>query len=297
MTLPIRHIIDSGIAGPHLLITAGVHGDELEPVVAASQLAAKIKPLIRRGKVTIVPVTNESAYGAGNRTGSDGKDLARVCPGNAVGSVTERAAYVVSELIRTADYYIDLHTGGKLFEILPLAGYMLHPSGDVLEKQRSMAKAFNLSLIWGTEASPEGRTLSVARDVNVPAIYVEYGGGCAFNALAVEAIQNGCINVMRKLGIVPDYPVPPDGLKYLVEDAEIGSGHLQVKMPAPADGIFVPNVTLGAGVSGGDCWGIIYDPAGNKETEVIADRSGIAFFIRCYPRVNKGESLGGILVQ
>jgi hypothetical protein len=32
------------------------------------------------------------------------------------------------KLIRSADYYIDLHTGGTEFSIYPLAGYMLHPN-------------------------------------------------------------------------------------------------------------------------------------------------------------------------
>ena len=48
-----------------------------------------------------------------------------------------------------------------------------------------MARAFNLPLIWGTDASLEGRSLSVARDAAVPAIYAEYLGGGVFSPFAL----------------------------------------------------------------------------------------------------------------
>lgn len=297
MTLPVYHIIDSGVPGPHLLITAGVHGDEFEPIVAASRLATQMRGIVSKGKTTIVPVTNNSAYETGERLGRDGLDLARVCPGNAAGSTTERAAHAVSQLIRTADFYIDLHNGGRLFDIMPLAGYMLHASTEVLEKQRAMAKAFQLPLVWGTEASPDGRTLSVARDANVPAIYVEYGGGDFFSAVAAKEIQEGCARVIDRLGMTAahNHPVDDAAVRYIVEDYKAGAGHLQVKMPSPADGIFIPSVKLGNIVRREQVWGVVCNPGIHDEIKVYADRDGLAFFIRAYPRVKAGESLGGIL--
>src|SRR5687768_6482594 len=113
--------IDSGKPGPHVLITAGVHGDEYEPIVAAGKLVEEITTLLQNGSLTIVPVVNVSAYTHGSRCGEDGLDLARTCPGKPNGTITEQVAFQVSELIRNADYYIDLHTGGKIFEIFPLA--------------------------------------------------------------------------------------------------------------------------------------------------------------------------------
>src|SRR5947207_2627633 len=109
--------------GPHLLITAGVHGDEWEPMVAARELARQIQPDALAGRLTIIPIVNEPAYRCGERVGEDGMDLARVCPGRPDGGMTERIAHEFSELIRSADYYIDLHTGGLRLRIWPLAGY------------------------------------------------------------------------------------------------------------------------------------------------------------------------------
>ena len=117
--------------GPHLLITGGVHGDEFEPMAAIRRLINSPSPTLQRGKLTLVPVVNEPAFLRGQRTGEDGLDLARVCPGNPRGSVTEQIAHQLTGLIQQADYYIDLHTGGTTLQVLPLAGYVMHPDTEI----------------------------------------------------------------------------------------------------------------------------------------------------------------------
>src|SRR6186997_3639554 len=124
-------IIQGDSAGPHLVITGGVHGDEFEPMVAIRRVVRTVDKTTLRGRLTLVPVVNEAAFARGDRVAEDGLDLARTCPGKADGSVTERTAHLLSKLIRTADFYIDLHTGGTAFSIWPLAGYMLHPNSKV----------------------------------------------------------------------------------------------------------------------------------------------------------------------
>ncbi len=54
-----------------------------------------------------------------------------------------------------------------------------------------MALAFNLPLVWGTDYRPNGRTLSVARDAKIPAIYLEFGGGTGFRTQVVDAYKAG----------------------------------------------------------------------------------------------------------
>ena len=101
--------------------------------------------------------------------------------------------------IRSANYYIDLHSGGTRFRVLPLAGYTLHPDPKVLEAQRRMARAFGLPFIWGTDPKLDGRSLSVARDALVPAIYAEYHGGGGCDPAGVDAYVQGCLNVLADL--------------------------------------------------------------------------------------------------
>ena len=196
--------------GPHVLITGGVHGDEFEPMAAVRRLIARFRESPPpRGSVTLVPVVNEPAFRRGSRVAEDGLDLARTCPGRADGSVTERIAHELSELIRAADYYIDLHTGGTRLRVLPLVGYTLHPDPAVLAAQRRMARAFGLPVVWGTDPSLEGRSLSVARDAKVPAIYAEYHGGGGCDPAGVEAYVAGCLRVLADVGVIDDAPAAP----------------------------------------------------------------------------------------
>lgn len=280
--------------GPHLLITAGVHGDEFEPMAAVRQLIGLFQERLQRGRVTLVPVVNEAAFSCGDRTATDGLDLARVCPGRDNGSITEQTAAALSCLIREADYYIDLHTGGRLYDLLPLVGYVLHPSAEVLKQQRAMARAFSLPIVWGTSARLEGRSLSVARDASVPAIYTEYGGGGGFKPKAVEAYVEGCLNVAAYLNMM-DHHASEHHADYLVEDDRDRSGHLQAQHPAPVAGFFEPRVKLGDTVRRGELWGEVVDQLGEERTPVLAQEDGVVLFLRAVPAVNVGDALGGIL--
>ncbi|ACU05767.1 succinylglutamate desuccinylase/aspartoacylase family protein [Pedobacter heparinus] len=287
--------IDSGLPGPGVLISAGVHGDEYEPMLAVMELATEVSSLLRAGSVTLIPVVNATAYQTNSRYGEDGLDLARICPGRADGSSSETAAAMISSHIQQADYYIDLHTGGKLFNIYPLAGYMLHPVAAVLEEQRNMARAFNLPLIWGTEGSPDGRTLSIARDANVPAIYIEYGGGNSVKEEIAALLKEGCLNVLNSLSMIKLEGENSSCLKYWVEDYTPGGGYLQGKFPSPASGIFIAATVVGANVNKGQLWGNVVNPVTHQRTEIIVAEAGIALFVRDAAYVKEGEALGGIL--
>lgn len=281
--------------GPTLLITAGVHGDEYEPMLAARELVDIFKEDgVLRGKIIVIPIVNQSAFHLDGRVGEDGLDLARTCPGNKHGSLTEQVAYQVSEIIKKADYFIDMHTGGKQLDIYPLAGYMLHGNSTVLEKQRIMAKAFKFPVVWGTDAASNGRTLSVARDANVPAIYLEYGGGTSIRKEIILAYVKGCLNVATNLNII-NGEREVLATQYLVEDSTPNNGHLQVKLPSPESGLFIPCVTNGSQVAKGDIWGVIKNIDAELSVNVYADEDGVVLFIRNTAFVEKGDSLGGIL--
>jgi predicted deacylase len=241
-----------------------------------------------------VPVVNEPAFARGARTADDGMDLARVCPGRADGSVTEQIADALSHLIRDADYFIDLHTGGLVLEIVPLAGYMLHPDAPVLEVQRRMARAFNLPLVWGTTARLDGRSLSVARDANVPAIYVEHGGGGPCNPAKVDDLVAGCFGVMAELGMIDRAP-SISRVRHIVEDDRDKSGHLQINHPSPRDGFFEPAVRLGQIVSTGDTIGTVTNVLGDDVTTVRASSSGMILMLRAFRSVKRRDPLAAII--
>lgn len=283
-------------SGPHLLITAGVHGDEYEGIEAIRKLIEIVAEDSLRGKLTLIPVVNEAAYRLRSRTADDGKDLARTCPGSSVGTITERIADRLSEAIRSAEYYIDLHTGGFKYRLLPLVGYVLHRNGEILDQQRRMARAFGLPVIWGTNPDLEGRSLSVARDAGVPALYAEHGGGGGSREEGVRDYVRGCLNVMKELGMLEGNPEGGMGAE-IVEDDRPESGHLQIQHPAPCDGYFRTAMELGDSIQTGETLGWIVDPPGNILATVKAQQTGKVLMLAACPIVERGDALGVILEQ
>ncbi|MFO0910838.1 MAG: succinylglutamate desuccinylase/aspartoacylase family protein [Isosphaeraceae bacterium] len=281
--------------GPHVVITAGVHGDEFEPMAAVRDLGRRLTGNLHRGAVTLVPVVNEPAFRLGQRTAEDGLDLARVCPGRQDGSVTERIAHDLARLIRSADAYIDLHTGGVRLTVLPLVGYMLHPNPEVLSIQRRMARAFGLDVIWGTSPDLNGRSLSVARDAAVPAIYAEYLGGGRFEPRAVEAYVRGCEQVLGELGVVEPRDSGIGEPRLVIEDGSPGSGHMQVQHPSPEDGFFQADVEPGIRVETGQLLGRLSDPTGRRVMPIVSERAGWVFVVRTFASVRRGDGLAVVV--
>ena len=282
--------------GPHLLITAGVHGDEFEPMEAARRVFKEVQSMQPqlKGTLTVVPVVNQPAFRLGCRTGEDHLDLARVCPGNKEGSRTEQIAFEISALIRNSDFYIDMHSGGRLFYILPFAGYILHANVDILNAQREIARSFLLPIVWGTEPNLSGRTLSVARDENIPAIYTEIGGGGPYREDHTTMAVEGCINVMKHLKMIPAKP-KPSKIRFHLEDYRPGSGHLQHYLPAPCSGFYLPKVINGQTIEKGEELGCIQDNLGKRLVDIKADHSGTVINLRNILSVKKGDSLGIVL--
>ncbi|HMC11636.1 MAG TPA: succinylglutamate desuccinylase/aspartoacylase family protein, partial [Pirellulaceae bacterium] len=151
-----------------------------------------------------------------------------------------------------------------------------------------------LPVIWGTDSRLDGRSLSVARDANVPAIYAEYLGGGSCSSAGVEAYVQGCLNAMSCLGML-DAAKPRSEVQFVVEDPRQGSGHMQRCYPAPADGHFEAVVELGQPVDVGQPLGCVVDPLGCEPHEMFAKQTGRILVLRTFPAVRKGDSLAVIL--
>ncbi|MCC7192424.1 MAG: succinylglutamate desuccinylase/aspartoacylase family protein [Phycisphaeraceae bacterium] len=286
-------VITGDRSGPHLLIVGGVHGDEFEPMVTVRRLIREIKPAQLRGRLTLIPVVNESAFWRGHRTAEDGLDLARTFPGRPDGSITQRTAHAATAFIRSADYFIDLHTGGTTMALWPLAGYGLVSDPKTLEAQRRMARAFNLPLVWGTTLHP-GRSLSAASDANIPAIYSEWGGAATCLDDAVTGYIEGCLNVMAVLGMI-DRTLPRNRVKHVIEDNRDQAGHLQVNNPSPMSGCFIPRVKLGDVVKKGQIYGTVSDILGDQVIDMPSPVDGLVILLRTFPMVKENETLAVII--
>ncbi|MGO4913470.1 succinylglutamate desuccinylase/aspartoacylase family protein [Leeuwenhoekiella sp. W20_SRS_FM14] len=99
--------------GPCILITAGIHGDEINGVEIVRQVISKKINKVLRGTVICIPVINVFGFLNMERAFPDGRDLNRVFPGTRKGSLAGRFAYQFSnKILPAADFCLDFHTGG-----------------------------------------------------------------------------------------------------------------------------------------------------------------------------------------
>jgi predicted deacylase len=157
-----------------------------------------------------------------------------------------------------------------------------------------MARAFNLPIIWGTTASLDGRSLSVARDAGVPAIYAEWGGAGRCDRAGVAAYADGCLDVMANQGML-DRPRRPSIVQHVVEDDRPESGHLQVCYPSPIAGLFEPALKLGDKVVVGDTIGRVSDCVEHQTASIESTQEGIILCLRTFAHVDQGDSLAVVL--
>jgi predicted deacylase len=178
--------------------------------------------------------------------------------------------------------------------VSPMTGYVLHRDAKVLDAQRHMARAFNLPIVWGTSPDLDGRTLSIAREAGIPAMYTEWQGSGECDREGVDAEYEGCLNVLGQLGMIVR-EAPPSRIKHVFEDDREQSGHMQINYPSPMAGFFEPSVELEQFVKAGDPLGIVTDFLGERTETVLLTQTGIVLTLRTFNCVHEGDCLGVII--
>lgn len=278
-------------AGPTLVVTAGVHGDEYEGVEAIPRVFDGTDPDTLTGTLFMIPVCNVPAYEAIARSSPiDGLNLARTFPGDVDGSITQRIADVIAtRILPPADFYIDLHSGGMMYDIPTLAGY-IHDSSEIGQRSRAGAEAFGAPVLWGHPLPlAPGRTLSSAVDHNVPCIYTEARGGGYARPEDVDCFARGVVNVMKWLGMLAGDPEADTPSHHLV-----GDGNIDEAILADTAGYFRPEVALLDDVERGQVLGTIRNFFGDVTAEILAPGNGTVIMLRRFHRVRVGDGLAHI---
>ena len=288
--LPLLYVTGQ-TPGPTLVVTAAVHGDEYEGVEAIPQIFQQTAPADLRGKLVMVPICNMPAYEAATRSSPiDGLNLARVFPGDANGTITQRIAYWIGEkLLRHADFYIDLHSGGATYNIPTLIGY-IHDAGELGQRSAAGARAFGAPVLWGHPMPmAPGRTVSAATDFGVPSLYTEAPGGGYARPDDVACFVQGVRNVMAWLAMLDASPQPRPLTHHL-----FGDGNLDQVIDATMSGYFRAEVNLLDPVVAGQRLGVVRDLFGQVIQEVTADQAGVVIMLRRFHRVHVGDGLAQI---
>lgn len=269
--------------GPTLVVTAGVHGAEYASIAAALEIGQNLKPEAVRGSVIVAPVVNMPAFRARSIyvCPLDGKNLNRVFPGQEDGSASEQLAYwLFHNLLKQADYYVDLHGGDLIEALIPFTIY--HASGDVSVDERSMELAQVFGIPYVVRSETQGSTYSAAARAGIPSMLAEAGGQGLWPKEAVALLTTGVDRLMRHLGMLhgpkPE-PVPTQTLERFIW---LRSEH---------DGYYYLDVRVGDTVRQGQPLGRITDYEGRVLQHVEAPATGRILFLVSSLAINKGDPL------
>jgi len=289
-TIPIS-VIHGAKAGPTLALVAGNHGYEYTPIIALQRLLPRLDPKQMSGTLLLVHVANMPSFLKRTIYYSpvDGKNLNRVYPGKADGTVSERIAYqITKEIIERADYVLDIHCGDGNESLRPYSYWDVKAGGkEVVEKSRQLALAFGLDRIVMDSERPSDPAQSVycsttATTRGKPAITIESGGLGVTDDESITRIERGVMSVMRLLKMIEGQPQMVEHPMFIDRSDVLRSDET---------GIFYPLVEKGHTVAKGTLMGYVTDFFGKRIYELRAPFAGEVLYILGTPPVSKGEPL------
>jgi hypothetical protein len=263
--------------GPRLLVTAGIHGDELNGISVIHRLA-QTDPQALAGTLVLVPGLNTPALLASSRAFSDGSNLNRVMPGEASGAAERYARQLWDGLFRrNADAAVDLHTQSRG------TAYVMYAFAST-PRTRRMAELVGPDIIK-MDTGDKGTVENELTNAGVPAITFELGRPEVFDDSSVARGLAGVRNLMTEMGMLAG-PVQAT--------APFVSNRLEMARGSKA-GWMTLLVPLGGDVSKGQPLATIADPFGTVIETVVAPASGRINTIATDPRRDAGDMVARIV--
>ena len=279
MTIPV-HVINGKHPGPRLFISAAIHGDEINGVEIIRRVL-KLSTIKRlKGTLIAVPIVNVHGLINHSRYLPDRRDLNRSFPGSEKGSLAGRLAHLfMEEIVSQSTHGIDLHTGAIHRTNLPQIRANLDD-----EATNELARAFNVPVIISSNLR-DGSLREAAAEHGIPMLLYEAGEALRFDEVSIRAGVNGIVNVMRTLGMLP--PSRRKSQKHI--EPVVARSSFWVR--APDSGILRAMIPLGGRVKKGTLLGVVADPFGETEMQIIAPSNGIVIGRTNLPLVNEGDAL------
>jgi uncharacterized protein len=263
-------------AGPSVLLTAGIHGDEINGIETIRRLVVDKSVTLLRGTVIAVPIVN--IYGFLNQTRDmpDGKDLNRSFPGSNRGSLAQRIANLLTEeILPEIDFGIDFHTGAINRPNVPQIRCVTS-----IKQNQELAKAFAAPFVVNTNFVEKSfRKVAHRFDKNI--ILYEGGMAQAFDQGAIQEAFDGTLRVLKHFGMIAKAP-KPNKSKWLNESTWIRAKHA---------GLLHPLISLGDKINKNQVIAIITDPFGESEFLIKSHVNGYLIGINNKSVINAGDAL------
>jgi predicted deacylase len=266
--------------GPTVLLTAGIHGDEVNGVEIIRQVIAKGINIPKKGTIICIPVINVFGFINLSRDFPDGRDLNRVFPGTLKGSLASRVAYkLIHEIVKEVDFIMDFHTGGS--------GRFNAPQIRIIKEDKvldDLSKKFGAPfIIYSKNINKSFR--STCHKLGKPILLFEGGKSSHIDTTITNHGVNGIKRVLHSLGMLSN--------KFKVSKPKTDCVFINESkwIRAKYSGMFKASIEINSMVKKGDVIGNITDPYGKSNHFVKADNAGYIINVNELPIVYQGDAL------
>ncbi|MHC5362920.1 succinylglutamate desuccinylase/aspartoacylase family protein [Myroides sp. LJL110] len=269
--------------GPTVLLSAGLHGDELNGVDIVRQIVHKKINIPKRGTIICIPVINIFGYINKSREFPDGRDMNRVFPGSKDGSLAGRFAYhLLQSIIPLVDYAIDFHAGGQSRFNAPQI--RIAPNDPQLKQ---LADIFQPPFIlYSNQIAGSFRNACAKR--NVKMLLFEGGKSLDINKDVSSMGVEGTMRFLAHFDMLADHFHLPDP-HYKVVTIEKAQWIRSRK-----SGLLHDQVEIGSFVEKGTTLAEISDPYGKENVKVKSPISGYVINVNHSPIVYQGDAIFNI---
>ncbi|MET4896518.1 M14 family metallopeptidase [Sphingomonadaceae bacterium jetA1] len=284
-------VVKGAQPGPRFLLTAGIHGDELNGIGVIHQLVEGLDPAALKGTLIAVPglnapgLRNSTRAFTGGHNGS-GDNLNRLIPrdphaqGGEGNAAKRYAGRLWSRIfIGNTDFAVDLHTqsrGGTYPAYVFVAT-------SIAKRIAMMLRPDSVYVNAGYDGAVEDMLNANA----IPAVTYELGGAEMFDDAMIARGLRGVRNVMIDRGMLPGKPD--------LRDPEPFLGNVVTNVESPRGGWAHVRVKLNQYVKKGDVLAIVTDPFGRTIATVTAPLDARVAGIGTDPRTQPGDMVVRLL--
>lgn len=277
MYMPIK-VIHGEKKGPCLVIFSVLKGTELNGLEIANRIINSITPSDVSGTIIAIPVMNVFGLTHYPATLPTGSNLAHCFPGDEEGSYGQRMAYLIThEILKKADFCIELQTGGLNHNILPQVYCNFENT-----RAKELAKVFRSPVV--TNVTLEGNPLrQTTEELQVPLLVYQAGEAMRFDENAISLGVDGIKNVMRAIDMLAKEPIQEVTPIFSREEDWI---------LAHKGGILHTSVSLGQTIEKGETIGTVNDPFGADIVEPVrSPQKGIVVGVNTSPLIHEGMQI------
>ena len=276
ITMPV-HVVRSKNPGPVILLTGGMHGDEVNGIEIVRRFLNKnIAGKLLNGSIVAMPIINVYGFINFSRDVPDGKDVNRSFPGKEDGSLASMVAHVMTHnILPEIDFGIDFHTGGASRTNFPQIRYEF---GDKLAEEvaTSFAAPFTLN-------SPviKGSFRETAKELGKSVIVFEGGETLRIDPKTVDDGIQGIKRVLHHFEMISKSPAAGNTRTF-------SESHW---VRAEVSGLFRHKKESGKKVKKGQTIGYISSPTNDYSVKVKSPYDGYIIGHNNFPLIHKGDAL------